>query len=119
MRFLIDPIEFRAKGARTRQPRAERSGALGLRVPHTLRRAESAKLGRVSRFQRSHRLLGDRVSQGDASLCPGLMSGCTFGASVGRKMRQKSPDQLGAVNGGTAASFQIEHPRPAVTDPER
>ena len=85
MRFLIDPIEFRAKGARTHQPRAERSGALGLRVPHTRRRAESAKLGPESRFQRSKRLLGDRVSQGVAA---GLMSGGTFGASVGKRMRK-------------------------------
>ena len=96
MRVLIDPIEFRAKGARTRQPRAERSAALGLRVPHTRRRAESAKLGHVSRFQRSNRLLGDRVSQGVAA---GLMSGCTFGASDGKKMRQKSPQDHDGTNG--------------------
>jgi hypothetical protein len=72
MRVLIDAIEFRANGARTRQPRAERSAALGLRVPDTGRRAESAKLGPVSRFQRSKRLLGDRVFEGVAA---GLMSG--------------------------------------------
>src|SRR5689334_19856783 len=52
--------EFRAKGARTRQPRAERSAALGLGVPHTRPRAESAQRGRVSRFQRSKSFRGDR-----------------------------------------------------------
>ena len=113
MRALIEPIEFRAKGARTRQPRAQRSAALGLLVPHTRRRAESAKLGPVSRFQRSKPLLVDRVSQGVAA---GLMSGGTFGASVGMKMKQKSPNQPGAVNGGTAPQFQAADPWPVVTD---
>ena len=47
------------------------------------------------------------------------MSGCTFGASVGKKMRQKSPNQPGAVNDGISAPFQIERPGPAVTDPYR
>jgi hypothetical protein len=31
----------------------------------------------------------------------------------------KTQNKPGAVNGGTALWFQIEHPWPAVTDPER
>jgi len=30
-----------------------------------------------------------------------------------------APNQLGAVNGGTALLFDVAHPWPAVTDPER
>src|SRR5689334_4965411 len=90
MRVLVEPIEFRAKGARTPQPRAERSAALGLGVPHKRRRAESAQRGAVSRFQRSKSFRGDRVSQGVAA---GLMSGGTFGANVRKKIIQESPNQ--------------------------
>ena len=75
----MDRVRIRAKGAKTLQPRAERSAALGTYGPRSKRALKGQNSEASLALSGLGAVGGWPLSQGAAA---GLMTGCTFGASV-------------------------------------